>query len=231
MFQLRPAQTEDSNIMSLRDHLLAAQAAAVQPVVDLHQAPSHDTQIDPQIAASFSPSPVTPGMEPQNPEVRKGRRELSTSKRAAQNRAAQRAFRQRKEQYIQTLKSQVSNYEQMATNYKNLEKENLILREYIIQLQSRLLDAGHRDIPPAPAELTKPSLAASSAALLPSISASAADLSSVEAQLQEAAAAAAADEDSPDDTLSLGAQLQEAAAAAARQIGGSAGAGDEDKVD
>jgi hypothetical protein len=28
-------------------------------------------------------------MEPQNPEVRKGRRELSTSKRAAQNRAAQ----------------------------------------------------------------------------------------------------------------------------------------------
>ncbi|KAF2665395.1 hypothetical protein BT63DRAFT_428356 [Microthyrium microscopicum] len=28
-------------------------------------------------------------MEPQNPDVRKGRRELSTSKRAAQNRAAQ----------------------------------------------------------------------------------------------------------------------------------------------
>ena len=150
---------------------------------------------------------------------------------ACADKRAQRAFRQRKEQYIQTLKSQVSNYEQMATNYKNLEKENLILREYIIQLQSRLLDAGHRDIPPAPAELTKPSLAASSAALLPSISASAADLSSVEAQLQEAAAAAEADEDSPEDTLSLGAQLQEAAAAAARQIGGSAGAGDEDKVD
>jgi hypothetical protein len=143
----------------------------------------------------------------------------------------QRAFRQRKEQYIHTLKSQVTNYEQMATNYKNLEKENLILREYIIQLQSRLLDAGHRDIPPAPAELTKPSLAASSAALLPSITASASDLSAMEAQLQEAASAAAGNADSPDDTLSLGAQLQEAAAAAARQIGGGAAGDEDDKVD
>src|ERR1700753_1199992 len=100
----------------------------------------------------------------------------------------------------------------MATNYKILEKENLILREYIIQLQSSLLKAGLRDLPPAPAELTKPSVAASSSGMMPSLTASATDLSSREAQLQEAAAAA--EEASADDEMDLNAQLQEAAAAA-----------------
>jgi hypothetical protein len=94
--------------IGLRDHLLAAQAAAGQAVTatvgaDIHSTPTlndHDTspavgvasQLDPTIAGvptSYSPDPMTPGMEPQNPDVRKGRRELSTSKRAAQNRAAQ----------------------------------------------------------------------------------------------------------------------------------------------
>lgn len=101
-----------------------------------------------------------------------------------------------------------------------MEKENIILREYIIQLQSKLLDAGHRDFPPAPAELTRQTVAPSSsfpATLQPSPS----DLE-MEAQLQQEAAAH--DNDSPDDDMDLGAQLQEAAAAAAaasRQIGGS----------
>jgi hypothetical protein len=108
----------------------------------------------------------------------------------------------------------------MATNYKNLEKENLILREYIIQLQSRLLDSGHRDLPPAPAELTKPSLAASSAGMIPSVTASASDLATMEAQLQAHAAAVDEGDSQDDDTIGLSQQLQEAAQAAARQIGG-----------
>jgi hypothetical protein len=116
----------------------------------------------------------------------------------------------------------------MATNYKTMEKENLVLREYIIQLQSRLLEAGHRDLPPAPAELTKQTVAASSSIVIPSPSA-AANLSSMEAQLQEDAD----DDTSPDDEMDLGAQLQvaAAAAAAARQIGDDVGAGDEDIKD
>jgi len=229
MFSSRPSSAEESsNVMSLRDHLLAAQAASASGV-DIHPSPSHDTQIDPQIGVSFSPSPVTPGMEPQNPEVRKGRRELSMSKRAAQNRAAQRAFRQRKEQYIHTLKSQVQNYEQMATNYKSLEKENLILREYIIQLQSRLLESGHRDmIPTAPPEVARGSAAPSSSVIPPPLPHND-ELAAMERQLQ---ASAAADDDSADEDMSLGAQLQEAAAAAARQIGRTAGSGHgPDKVD
>jgi hypothetical protein len=78
----------------LRDHLLAAQA---QHTGDLHPSPPHNHSngaqnsdaLESQMTQTYGSSPVTPGMEPQNPEVRKGRRELSTSKRAAQNRAAQ----------------------------------------------------------------------------------------------------------------------------------------------
>ncbi|KAI1431498.1 hypothetical protein GGR50DRAFT_63440 [Xylaria sp. CBS 124048] len=71
---------------------------------------------------------------------RKAKRELSQSKRAAQNRAAQRAFRQRKEHYIKKLEQQVREYTEMEHTYKAIQNDNYALREYVIQLQSRLLD-------------------------------------------------------------------------------------------
>ncbi|QIW94548.1 hypothetical protein AMS68_000066 [Peltaster fructicola] len=79
----------------------------------------------------------------------KGKRELSTSKRAAQNRAAQRAFRQRKEGYIKKLEEQVKDFQSMESNYRSLQNENYQLREYILNLQSRLLE-NQSDIPPPP---------------------------------------------------------------------------------
>ncbi|KAI0185381.1 hypothetical protein EV127DRAFT_485228 [Xylaria flabelliformis] len=71
---------------------------------------------------------------------RKAKRELSQSKRAAQNRAAQRAFRQRKEHYIKKLEQQVRDYTELEHTYKAIQNDNYALREYVIQLQSRLLD-------------------------------------------------------------------------------------------
>ncbi|KAI0426430.1 hypothetical protein F5Y09DRAFT_318868 [Xylaria sp. FL1042] len=71
---------------------------------------------------------------------RKAKRELSQSKRAAQNRAAQRAFRQRKEHYIKKLEQQVKDFTEMEHTYKAIQNDNYALREYVIQLQSRLLD-------------------------------------------------------------------------------------------
>lgn len=82
-----------------------------------------------------------------------GKRELSTSKRAAQNRAAQRAFRQRKEGYIKKLEEQVEEFKIMETNYRTLQNENYQLREYILNLQSRLLE-NQSDFPPAPSQST-----------------------------------------------------------------------------
>ncbi|KAM7190600.1 putative transcription factor kapC [Rhypophila sp. PSN 637] len=72
---------------------------------------------------------------------RKAKRELSQSKRAAQNRAAQRAFRQRKEGYIKKLEQQVRDYAEMENKIQAIQAENTSLKEYVLHLQSRLLDA------------------------------------------------------------------------------------------
>ncbi|KAK2613536.1 hypothetical protein N8I77_000443 [Diaporthe amygdali] len=112
-------------------------------------------------AVSMPPSSSAPldGDDP-NADGRKAKRELSQSKRAAQNRAAQRAFRQRKEGYIKKLEQQVREFGEMEQHYKNMESENYALREYIVHLQSRLLDAQveppqpppniNLSVPPAP---------------------------------------------------------------------------------
>jgi hypothetical protein len=134
--------------------------------------------------------PMDESMEDQMNDLRKGRRELSTSKRAAQNRAAQRAFRQRKEQYIQSLKDQVKEHQNLAANYETIQKENFSLRQYIITLQARLLES-HTELPPPPEsiDLSRPP---------PTIETSAPQApmgsGSIEGQLQAAAAAVAAAE-------------------------------------
>ncbi|KAK6214028.1 hypothetical protein LQW54_004803 [Pestalotiopsis sp. IQ-011] len=89
------------------------------------------------------------------PDGRKAKRELSQSKRAAQNRAAQRAFRQRKEHYIKKLEQQVRDYSDMEHSYKSIQNDNYALREYVIQLQSRLLDV-QGEVPQPPPNLSLP---------------------------------------------------------------------------
>jgi len=86
-----------------------------------------------------------------------GKRELSQSKRAAQNRAAQRAFRQRKEGYIKKLEEQVRELHALEDNYKAIQSENYSLREYIIHLQSRLIESqGEYPQPPPNVNLSHP---------------------------------------------------------------------------
>ncbi|CZS98153.1 uncharacterized protein RAG0_06987 [Rhynchosporium agropyri] len=86
-----------------------------------------------------------------------GKRELSQSKRAAQNRAAQRAFRQRKEGYIKKLEEQVRDLHNLEESFKAIQTENYSLREYIIHLQSRLIESqGDYPQPPANVILNHP---------------------------------------------------------------------------
>ncbi|OTA69429.1 hypothetical protein K449DRAFT_428878 [Hypoxylon sp. EC38] len=95
---------------------------------------------------------------------RKAKRELSQSKRAAQNRAAQRAFRQRKEHYIKKLEQQVREYGEMEHSFKAIQNDNYALREYVIQLQSRLLDLQvELPQPPPNVNIGPPSAASTSA--------------------------------------------------------------------
>ncbi len=64
----------------------------------------------------------------------------------------QRAFRQRKEGHIKKLESQVQDYQALHDNYKVLQGENYQLRDYIISLQSRLIES-QGDFPPAPGNI------------------------------------------------------------------------------
>ncbi|KAI8723671.1 BZIP domain-containing protein [Fusarium sp. LHS14.1] len=101
-------------------------------------------------AAPIAPAPPISGpLDEMQGDGRKAKRELSQSKRAAQNRAAQRAFRQRKEGYIKKLEQQVRDYMEMEQSFKTMQSENYALREYVIHLQSRLLDV-HGEFPPPP---------------------------------------------------------------------------------
>ncbi|KAK5635469.1 hypothetical protein RRF57_011181 [Xylaria bambusicola] len=125
----------------LHPHLISSSGLAS----DMMQRGNSSTSEEP-----VSGSPTAPTMAAQGiigheaddtiTDGRKAKRELSQSKRAAQNRAAQRAFRQRKEHYIKKLEQQVRDYSDTEVAMKNLQADNFALREYVIKLQSRLLD-------------------------------------------------------------------------------------------
>ncbi|KAJ6444430.1 transmembrane protein [Purpureocillium lavendulum] len=108
--------------------------------------------------ASIAPAPpVGSPDQGSSADGRKAKRELSQSKRAAQNRAAQRAFRQRKEGYIKKLEMQVREYGEMEQAYKGMQTENYALREYVIHLQSKLLETqGDYPQPPPNINLSQP---------------------------------------------------------------------------
>jgi len=98
----------------------------------------------------LSSSPSVQMSVPPVGECSKNGRQLSTSKRAAQNRAAQRAFRQRKECYIKDLEAKVLELKATKETVESLRQENLQLRDYILALQSRLIEHPS-GVPPPPA--------------------------------------------------------------------------------
>ncbi|KAJ6152282.1 BZIP transcription factor [Penicillium chrysogenum] len=151
----------------LHDQLLAAQhhlggrpqgaPGQQQHLQPSNASPRDQPNIDPAISGAMLGAPQTPtqpqGSPPSDGGSKSyGKRELSTSKRAAQNRAAQRAFRQRKETYIRKLEEEVKNIDPLKDQVKSLVGENYQLREYIINLQSRLLEA-QGEVPELPANI------------------------------------------------------------------------------
>ncbi|VVT47335.1 uncharacterized protein SAPINGB_P001660 [Magnusiomyces paraingens] len=90
------------------------------------------------------------GQSPQDsPQMHHGRL-LSNTKRAHQNRQAQRAFRQRKEMYIKELEAKVQELKTSKETIGALRQENIQLRDYILALQSRLIEhPGGVPTPPA----------------------------------------------------------------------------------
>lgn len=86
----------------------------------------------------------------------RGNRPVSNTKRAAQNRSAQKAFRQRKEKYIKDLEAQAAEVNQLKQTIEELRADNLQLRDYTLALQSKVIElspasSGALGAPPATA--------------------------------------------------------------------------------
>ncbi|KAJ2689938.1 hypothetical protein GGH99_002728, partial [Coemansia sp. RSA 1285] len=64
------------------------------------------------------------------------RRNINSSKRAAQNRAAQRAFRLRRERYVAGLEEKARSYDRLEAAYIEMQRENLQLRSRLNKIQS-----------------------------------------------------------------------------------------------
>lgn len=73
-------------------------------------------------------------------EAKKNRRQISNTKRAAQNRSAQKAFRLRKEKYMKELEEQAAEVQLLKQTIEELRAENLQLRDYTLALQSRVIE-------------------------------------------------------------------------------------------
>lgn len=87
---------------------------------------------------------VEGGLDDASRLTRQGR-PLSQSKRAQQNRAAQRAFRQRKEKYIKELEQRVGELEATNSTIESLRQENQELKDYILRLQTEYIN--NQDVP------------------------------------------------------------------------------------
>lgn len=77
--------------------------------------------------------------EPEKPELHQGR-PVSNTKRAIQNRAAQKAFRERRKARIKQLESDSAQFKDCQVLVAALKKENEHLKDYILALQSKLID-------------------------------------------------------------------------------------------
>lgn len=75
------------------------------------------------------------------------KRPVSNTRRAAQNRSAQKAFRQRKERYIKDLEAQAAEVPGLKQAIEDLKAENLRLRDYTIALQGRIIELGNDNFP------------------------------------------------------------------------------------
>lgn len=81
-----------------------------------------------------------------NPGGGGGHKPLSGTKRALQNRKAQRAFRQRKDKYVKDLETKANEVEHLKQQLDQLRNENMELRDYTLALQSRLIEVSPGDV-------------------------------------------------------------------------------------
>ncbi|KAI7892242.1 uncharacterized protein EV154DRAFT_418857 [Mucor mucedo] len=116
----------------------------------------------PQHEQELSASPPAQALDYDHPRFHKGgNRAVIPSKRAAQNRAAQKAFRQRREQYIKDLEIKAKEMEDWQNELDRLRKENGDLRDRVSTLEHQvtvLTGGDPSKIPPEPIRKPPPTV-------------------------------------------------------------------------
>ncbi|CAG8877925.1 unnamed protein product [Penicillium nalgiovense] len=147
----------------LHDQLLAAQhhlggrpqgaPGQQQHLQPNNASPRDQPNIDPAISGAMLGAPQTPTQPQGSPPLTAAPRAMgSVSCPLLSVLPRTRAFRQRKETYIRKLEEEVKNIDPLKDQVKSLVGENYQLREYIINLQSRLLEA-QGEVPELPANI------------------------------------------------------------------------------
>jgi hypothetical protein len=122
-------------------HAAAAAAAQQQHQQQITSATPHSqTQILHPEYEKKSPPGEYRDVDAMTASEAKASRRVSNTKRAAQNRSAQRAFRQRKDKYVKELESRAAEVEHLKQTIEELRHDNLQLRNYTLALQSRVIE-------------------------------------------------------------------------------------------
>ncbi|KAI8371368.1 uncharacterized protein BYT42DRAFT_65495 [Radiomyces spectabilis] len=95
--------------------------------------------------------------------ARNSNRAVIPSKRAAQNRAAQKAFRQRREQYVRDLEQKAKEMDEWKDEMDHLRMENQELRDIIRSLEKRISNLTGEPIPTSSSSFSAQGTYASSA--------------------------------------------------------------------
>lgn len=113
-----------------------AQLSQLNPVTNIKD---DNSNIPIQVPVNMEFTDSVDNVSPEKTEAAK--KPVSATRRAAQNRSAQKAFRKRKERYIKDLEAQVAEVPQLKRIIEDLKTENMKLRDYTIFLQGKLIDS------------------------------------------------------------------------------------------
>ncbi|KAI7883115.1 hypothetical protein K492DRAFT_185388 [Lichtheimia hyalospora FSU 10163] len=110
-----------------------------------HKVPLTPTAIDSSTCTTKSSAPM---IEYEDSSSSATSRAAIASKRAAQNRAAQRAFRQRREQYVKDLERRVKEMATWPEEIEHLRFENNHLKEHVSILLRRISELTSQQMTP-----------------------------------------------------------------------------------
>ncbi|KAJ1946759.1 hypothetical protein EC988_005500 [Linderina pennispora] len=125
--------------------------------------------LNPSASQSISDNAQDGGSDQQQAEAAAKRRSVNSSKRAAQNRAAQRAFRLRREKYVTSLEDKARRYDKLEAAYMELQKANFEMQGQIQELRHENARLRSRLASGSPSPSVRPTSFSPSGPLTPNV--------------------------------------------------------------